>query len=120
MIISAANTVSRASDAVSGPPTTIRVTINDTSMMVTATARTSEPNGSPTRWATTSAWCTAASTEPASSATTTTSTTAGGSCPQLRATATRYPDSIARRGRAVAVTAQGDRRDRQHRHHDLP
>jgi hypothetical protein len=54
-IITAAKTVSRASDDVSGPPETISVTINATSMTVTATASTSEPNGSPTRCATTSA-----------------------------------------------------------------
>ena len=36
-------------------------------MTVTAMASTSHPNGSPTRWATTSACCTAASTAPASS-----------------------------------------------------
>ena len=65
VIMTAANTVSRAREAVSGPPETIRVTINATSITVTATARTSDPNGSPTRWATTSAWCTAASTAPA-------------------------------------------------------
>ena len=64
LIITAANTVSRASPEVSFSPLTIRVTISATSMTVTATARISEPNGSPTRWATTSAWCTAASTAP--------------------------------------------------------
>src|SRR5580765_7204087 len=57
VIITAANTVSRASEAVSLPPLTIRVTISATSMIVTATASTSDPNGSPTRCATTSAWC---------------------------------------------------------------
>ena len=56
LIITAANTVSRASVEVSLPePPTISVTIRATSMTVTATARTSEPNGSPTRCATTSA-----------------------------------------------------------------
>ena len=56
MIITAAKTVSRASVAVSSaPPETISVTISATSITVTATARTSEPNGSPTRCATTSA-----------------------------------------------------------------
>src|SRR6476646_9018254 len=74
VIITAAKTVSRASDWVSLPPLIMRVTISATSMIVTATARTSEPNGSPTRWATTSAWCTAASTAPDS--TNATSTTA--------------------------------------------
>jgi hypothetical protein len=55
VIITAANTVSRASVAVSDPPDTTSVTINATSITVTATARTSDPNGSPTRCATTSA-----------------------------------------------------------------
>ena len=49
VIITAANTVSRASDADSGPPEAIRVTMSATSITVTATARTSEPKGSPTR-----------------------------------------------------------------------
>jgi hypothetical protein len=79
VIITAANTVSRARVAASsGVLDAIRVTIRATSMTVTATASTSEPNGSPTRWATTSAWCTAASTEAASSTPTTTSTRTGG------------------------------------------
>ncbi len=56
VIIAAANTVSRASVSVSGPPEAMSVTMRPTSMTVTATARTSEPPGSPTRWATTSAW----------------------------------------------------------------
>ena len=43
-------------------------------MTVTATASTSEPYGSPTLWATTSAWCTAASTAPAEQQATTTTT----------------------------------------------
>jgi len=55
VIITAANTVSRASVAVSEPPETISVTISATSITVTATASTSDPNGSPTRCATTSA-----------------------------------------------------------------
>ena len=55
VIITAANTVSRASVDVSDPPETISVTIKPTSITVTATASTSEPNGSPTRCATTSA-----------------------------------------------------------------
>jgi hypothetical protein len=49
VIITAANTVSRASVAVSEPPDTISVTISATSITVTAIARTSDPNGSPTR-----------------------------------------------------------------------
>ena len=65
LIITAAKTVSRASVEVSlPPPETISVRISPTSITVTATARTSDPNGSPTRCATTSAWCTAASTAP--------------------------------------------------------
>src|SRR3954447_5443931 len=64
VMITAANTVSRASVEVSLPPATISVTISATSITVTEIASTSEPNGSPTRWATTSAWWTAASTAP--------------------------------------------------------
>lgn len=55
VIITAANTVSRASVAVSGPPEIISVTISATSITVTETASTSDPNGSPTRCAITSA-----------------------------------------------------------------
>jgi len=51
VIIAAANTVSRARVALPALSETISVTIKPTSMTVTATARTSEPNGSPTRWA---------------------------------------------------------------------
>ena len=68
-IITAANTVSRASAALSGPPERMMETISATSITVTATASTREPRGSPTRAATTSAWWTAAKTVPASSAT---------------------------------------------------
>ncbi len=67
VIITAANTVSRARVEVPSPPDSISVTISATSITVTATASTSEPNGSPTRCATTSAWWTAASTAPISS-----------------------------------------------------
>ena len=49
VIITAANTVSRGRDAAFGPPESIEVTIKATSMTVTATAKTSDPNGSPTR-----------------------------------------------------------------------
>ncbi len=49
VIMTAAKTVFRASDAVPGPPATMSVTIRPTSMTVTATARTSDPIGSPTR-----------------------------------------------------------------------
>jgi hypothetical protein len=55
VIITAAKTVSRASVEVSSPPETISVTIKATSITVTATASTSDPKGSPTRCATTSA-----------------------------------------------------------------
>jgi hypothetical protein len=55
VMITAANTVSRANDARSRPPEIISVTIRPTSMIVTATASTSDPKGSPTRGATTSA-----------------------------------------------------------------
>ena len=54
-IITAANTVSRARPAFSGPEVSITETISATSITVTATASTSVPNGSPTRCATTSA-----------------------------------------------------------------
>ena len=64
VIITAAKTVSRASVAVCGPPEAVMLRISPTSMIVTATARISEPYGSPTRCATTSAWCTATSTAP--------------------------------------------------------
>ena len=55
LIITAAKTVSRASVEASSAPVTISVTMSATSITVTATARISDPNGSPTRWATTSA-----------------------------------------------------------------
>ncbi len=64
LIMIAAKTVSRARPEVSLSPVIISVTISATSMTVTATAKRSDPNGSPTLWATTSAWCTAASTAP--------------------------------------------------------
>ena len=89
VIMTAAKTVSRASDAVSGLPEAIKLTIRPTSMIVTATARITEPNGSPTRWATTSAWCTAASTAAPSVTATTATTTYGMSRPQVRASSTR-------------------------------
>ena len=55
MIMTAANMASRASAALSSPPASIIDTISEVSIAVTARARTSVPNGSPTRWATTSA-----------------------------------------------------------------
>src|SRR3954470_9092864 len=63
------------------------ITISPTSMMVTATARISEPNGSPTLCATTSAWCTAA-TIPPTSALATTASTAQLSCSNHAPTST--------------------------------
>lgn len=65
VIIAAANTVSRARVSLPAPPPAMIVRMRPTSMTVTATARMSEPNGSPTLWATTSAWWTEASTAPA-------------------------------------------------------
>src|SRR3954469_320528 len=66
MIMMAENTVSRGTAAVSGPPDSMIETMRATSMIVTASASTNVPNGSPTRCATTSAWCTAHTTVPAS------------------------------------------------------
>lgn len=88
VIMTAANTVSRASVELLAPPSAIKVTISATSMIVTATASTSEPKGSPTRWATTSAWCTAASTEAARTTATTATTAPGSSRPQVNASST--------------------------------
>jgi hypothetical protein len=47
--MTSAKTVSRGSSALSAPAPIMTDTISATSMIVTATARTSEPNGSPTR-----------------------------------------------------------------------
>ena len=55
-IITAANTVSRASPAFSAGAASMTETISAISMTVTASASTSVPNGSPVRCATTSAW----------------------------------------------------------------
>ncbi len=55
MIITAEYTESRASAAFSAPPVSIIETTRATSITVIASARTSVPNGSPTRCATTSA-----------------------------------------------------------------
>src|SRR6185369_10034210 len=62
MIMIAAKIVSRGSAAASAPPASIIERISATSITVTASARMSVPNGSPTRCATTSAWWTAATT----------------------------------------------------------
>src|SRR5262249_38875499 len=61
-IMKAENTVSRARVSTPTLDEVINMRISPTSMTVTATARISVPNGSPTRRATTSAWWTAAST----------------------------------------------------------
>ena len=65
------------------------VTIRPTSITVTATASRSEPNGSPTRWATTSAWCTAASTAAPRINAIPASTTPGGLEPHVTASASK-------------------------------
>ena len=57
--MSAAKIVSRASAAAASPPDAVSETMSATSMAVTARANVSVPYGSPTRWAMTSAWCTA-------------------------------------------------------------
>src|SRR3954470_14253109 len=89
VIMTAANTVSRASEALLSPPDAMSVTISATSITVTATASTREPNGSPTRWATTSAWWTAARTAPARTSATS-ATSAGGRCrPQVSSSSAR-------------------------------
>jgi len=63
-IITAANTVSRASPAFSAGAAIMTETIRAVSITVTASARTSVPKGSPTRCAITSAWYTAENTAP--------------------------------------------------------
>src|SRR5262245_13796949 len=73
--MTAAKTVPRANPAFSVGAASVTETISATSMIVTATARTSVPNGSPVLCATTSAWYTAANTvairtTPATAATT--------------------------------------------------
>ena len=88
VIMTAAKTVSRANEAYSGLPELIKVTIRPTSMTVTATASSKEPNGSPTRWATTSAWWTALTTAAANTRATSTTTTVPRLRPQVRTNAT--------------------------------
>jgi hypothetical protein len=110
VIMTAANTVSRASVSVPESLETIRVTISATSMTVTATARTSDPKGSPTRCATTSAWWTAASTAPARTSPTITSTAVAGSRPQVAtsiATASSGTAVVQRRGRSGRLRSTG-------------
>ena len=55
VIMMAANTVSLARVSDPSPPAVTSVMMSETSMTVTDTARISEPNGSPTAWASTSA-----------------------------------------------------------------
>ena len=62
MIITVAYTVSRASVSIPAPPAKRSARISVASITVMASASTSVPSGSPTRWAMTSAWWTAAST----------------------------------------------------------
>ena len=73
-------------------------------MMVTATASTSDPNGSPTLAATTSAWLTAASTAPPITIATRTAAIGPISSPQVIASVTR-----ASSGTNVAQEVQGTR-----------
>src|SRR5215213_1466637 len=110
VIITAAKTVSRASELVSGPPDTISVTINATSMTVTATARTSDPNGSPTRWATISAWLTADKTAAPRTSATTTTTNVPGFRPQVSASTNKAisgasTDQVSQGARVAVVMA---------------
>ena len=103
-IISAAKTVSRAYVAAPSPPPRVSITISPTSITVTATARTRDPNGSPIRCATTSAWWTAASTAPTSTTATSASSSGCSVFGQVTASRTRP-----RRGRAT-VHWSGPRR----------
>jgi hypothetical protein len=89
VIIAAAKTVSRARLSVSDPPDAISVTMSPASMTVTATARISDPSGSPTRCATTSAWYTDVRTAPASTIATATRTASPGLRPHVAASASR-------------------------------
>src|ERR1700751_5612137 len=61
-IMTTGNTVASANPAFSPGAASVTATVNATSMIVTATANMIVPNGSPVRWATTSAWYTAANT----------------------------------------------------------
>ena len=76
-------------------------------MTVTATASTSEPNGSPTRCATTSAWCTAASTAPTRNTAISADTSDDGCRPHEAASTTRPATGgtvqVARRREAVVM-----------------
>src|SRR4029434_2170313 len=89
VIIAAANTVSRASVSVSEPPAAVSATTSPTATHGTAPASTSDPSGSPTRWATTSAWCTDARTAPARNAATIARPRPPGFLSHVIATATR-------------------------------
>jgi len=61
-IMRVAKTVSRARTSLPALAASIMEMISATSITVTATASTIEPNGSPSRWAMISAWCTEANT----------------------------------------------------------
>src|SRR5262245_1281979 len=100
VMITAANTVSRARVSAEPAPAIINVTMSATSITVTAPASTSDPNGSPTRCATTSAWCTAASTAPARSTVTRPTTGGGSALPQAstRTTTARMGTSVVQEG----------------------
>jgi hypothetical protein len=63
--------------------------IRASSMTVTAVASTNDPNGSPTRCATTSAWCTAANTAPIRNTASTAASAGPGFEPHVNASATR-------------------------------
>ncbi|CAM5354012.1 hypothetical protein SVIOM342S_09889 [Streptomyces violaceorubidus] len=78
-----------------------------TSMTVTAMARTREPKGSPTRWATTSAWCTAARTDAARTIVSSATTAPGSERPQVKAE--QYPRDQGRDGRPPCEGAPWDR-----------
>lgn len=115
-IMKAANTVSRARVDASSPPDTISVTISPTSMTVTATARISVPSGSPTRWATTSAWWTAATTAATSpTATNASSASTPGERPQVAASTSAATGGTTKLQRGsvrcwVTTTSRGYRR----------
>lgn len=86
-IMIAANTESRAKVSEPGPSRAISVTISDTSMMVTASASTKVPYGSPTRRAIASAWATDTNTNTTCNATSTALTSTDGVLPHVRPTA---------------------------------
>ena len=84
--------------------------ISATSITVTATASTSDPKGSPTRWATTSAWCTADSTAAARTRATSVTGSGPSARPHVRTSATTATtgttvDQAGTNGRLVATMA---------------